>query len=308
MTEQTSSTPESEDRLSSARGSEDKSSNILFSDIVKSKEFIVTITSIVTSTLLFYKQLQDQPIKDINIYSLVIEILNIIVLIIGLAIFSRRYKFELPDGDKLTTLIDQEVSHRLKPKADKEIEDRIKKRVIEVSKIVYQLLNTFKGFAVCLILLYAFLFIADFNKKKEINDRQALKKELENKQHILDSTRNASLPFMLKVDSGKVGDSSRYYIISKASFDNDTNYSRLKGGYKSALDSIDNINDTTIEKTYRRYKSLLTLIMSKDPSNEIVVNEIIVAIVDNFFNVFSTAFLLMAFYILYHQAVEAVKR
>lgn len=294
-----------------------KITETLFGEIVKSKEFLVTITSVVGSAVVFYNQLRDHALGDINKYTLLIEVLNIIVLIIGLIIFGSTYKFELPaekakddtgKTDPRTTLLAQEVRNPESPLSDEEAKDRINKRVWHVSVIVYKLLNTLKGFAVCLILLYAFLFITDFSKKRQDDARKQLKSKTEKELATLDSMRISNITFMLTRDSSQQTDSGQYYTIAAKTPRTDAKADSAKRkAYKQTLDSLAGI-DSVVDHIYKSNTSLVSLMMRAGPQkldlSELVVTEIIITIVDNFLNVLSTAFLLMAFYILYHKHVD----
>jgi hypothetical protein len=301
MPEQNSNTPNGQDKPSS-----------LLSRILRSKEFLVTATSIITGIGFFYKLLE-KPVKDINVYSLVIEALNIIILIIGLIIFSRKYSFNLPEKkDDLNVLIQQEVSHSADTHNGNVVimEEKISTRVKQVSRLVYQLLNTFKGFAVCLILLYAFLFLSDLNHKKEVDNSIKFSDNLKDSVRIIDAVYKTdnflNKPFLLWKDTSAIEDSMQKAIVIRTMAGISTD-SEKRNSFNKQIDSLNNTKDSEIERMYRDHTSLVELIMTKDPLNEIVVNEIIVSIVDNFFNVLSTAFLLMAFYILYHQKVDISK-
>lgn len=281
----------------------------MFSQIIKSKEFIITSSGFITAAGVLYKQLQ-QPVKDFNDFALLIEVLNILVLIAGIIIFSRQYSFQLPDKNehKIKMLIAQEVKENMGEhmRTDEKIEDKMRARVARVSKLVTQLLNTFKGFSVCLLLLYTFLFITDLNAKYETEERKAQLNHIEDtvknfNRYIVDTIYYTKKDSLTMKDTLTKKDTLSFYTGKKAGFDSVKKETLRKQG-----DSIKNINEA-IEKIYNKETSLASLITCTDPLQKVVFKEVLIALIDNLFNVLSTVFLFMGFYILFHQSVDVSK-
>jgi hypothetical protein len=232
----------------------------------QSKEILATVTSIATGVAFIYKLVQQ--VDDFDGFSLAIELLNIVVLVAGMAfVFNRKFNISLPqtDSNDFQQLVKLEVRQGGDILAE---EKKLRTRLAGVAVLIRELLDNLKRFAICLIALYVFLFINDYNSEQNNQD--------------LTASISRSLPDQKLYASKQLDDTAA--IIA------------------NARDSAINAQkDSLLMHNF----SLIELFGKTDPISRMTIHDVFATLIDNLFNVASAVFLFIAFYILYLRPPDA---
>jgi hypothetical protein len=232
----------------------------------QSKEILATVTSIATGVAFIYKLVQQ--VDDFDGFSLAIELLNIIVLIAGMCfVFNRKFNISLPQTD--STEFQQLVKLEVKQGSDISAEEKkLKTRLEGVSVLIRELLNNLKRFAICLIALYVFLFINDYNSEQ--NNRN------------LEGSITKSFPNQKSYTTEQVNDTATVIATAKDS-------------------AINAQKDSLLMHNF----SLIELFGHSDLISKTTIHDVFSTLIDNLFNVASAVFLFIAFFILYSRPMDA---
>lgn len=159
----------------------------VFTKLTKNlKEIIAVLINIITAVILFSKGDQQKAVHYDN-FTLYIEALNFITLLIAIYMLSRKYVLEVNDSEKDGEESELDKLAKLQSKGDSkhrsEKKQIVKDKVKRINTAIQQLIDSHKGFAVALAFLYSLMFVYDVNnmKDKEFNEksRQTAQKKID---------------------------------------------------------------------------------------------------------------------------------